>query len=125
MVDSQTKTLDRVFHALSDETRREILRRIARRECTVGELAAPFKMSLSAVSKHIKVLENARLLKRTRDGRVHRCMMDPRPLKQASDVISYYQQFWDNHFDQMERYFEKSGRRKSNHAVPEERSHDG
>ncbi|MEO5770163.1 MAG: metalloregulator ArsR/SmtB family transcription factor, partial [Polyangia bacterium] len=73
MVESRSDHLDYVFAALAHPVRRQILRRIARQEQTITELAAPFDMSLEAVSKHVQVLERARLLRRTRSGRVHRC----------------------------------------------------
>jgi DNA-binding transcriptional ArsR family regulator len=96
--------LDLIFHALADSTRRAILRLVAERECTVSEMAEPFRMSLNAVSKHIKVLEKAGLIRRTVDGRVHRCKMDAGPLEQASSLIAYYQKFWEDRFDHIEKY---------------------
>ncbi len=108
MVDNESKGLDRVFHALSDRTRREILRMLAHREYTVGELADPFRMSLAAVSKHIKVLEEAGLLERAKDGRIHRCSINAAPLRKAQDVIRYYQQFWESRFNALERFLQAS-----------------
>ena len=95
MVDKTSAALDRVFQALADPTRREILRRVAQREHTVTELAEPFNMSLAAVSKHIKVLEGAALVKQTRQGRLHRCQFNPAPLKDASELIAYLEGFWE------------------------------
>jgi DNA-binding transcriptional ArsR family regulator len=120
MVKDDSRSLDRIFHALSDSTRREILKMLTRREqLTVGELAAPFRMSLAAVSKHIKVLEEARLLTREKDGRIHRCAMNGEPLSRARDVIGFYQQFWEGRFRALEQYLlesqpkgEKNGSRK-------------
>jgi DNA-binding transcriptional ArsR family regulator len=119
MVNSQSQHLDRVFHALADSTRREILSRLTRRRHTIGELAEPFKISLAAVSKHIKVLEEAGLLDRTRDGRIHHCAMNAEPLKQAQDIIGFYRNFWEQQFKSLDRYLqedlkkgEKNGSRK-------------
>lgn len=77
---------------------------MAKRECTIGELAEPFEMTLAGVSKHIKVLERAGLIRRARDGRIHRCSMDYRPLKEASELIAYYKRFWSDRFDQLEDF---------------------
>jgi DNA-binding transcriptional ArsR family regulator len=87
MVESRSDHLDHVFRALAHPARREILRRIAREEQTVTELAAPFEMSLEAVSKHIQVLERARLLRRTRTGRVHRCRLGLAPLRVFCGIV--------------------------------------
>lgn len=108
MVNNESHKLDRVFHALSDSTRREILSMLTRKQFTIGELADPFRMSLAAVSKHIKVLEDAGLLTRARDGRIHRCTMNAGPLKEAQDVISFYQQFWENQFRSLDLYLQES-----------------
>lgn len=109
MVERKTeKQLDLIFHALADSTRRAILRMVAEKECTVSEMAEPFKMSLAAVSKHIKVLEKAGLIHRAIDGRIHRCKMDARPLQQVSSVIEHYQKFWEAGFDQLEKYLKES-----------------
>jgi len=80
-------------------TRRALLRKIAQEECRVTDLAEPFAMSLNAVSKHLKVLEAAGLLKRSKDGRVHRCRMDAAPLAQIDKVVKHYLSFWDAHLD--------------------------
>jgi DNA-binding transcriptional ArsR family regulator len=108
MVNNESRSLDLIFHALSDPTRREILRMLTTREYTIGELADPFKMSLAAVSKHIKVLEEAGLLTRARDGRIHRCTMNAAPLKKAQDIIQFYQQFWADRFRGLDQYLQQS-----------------
>ena len=95
---SSPQQLDRVFHALSDSTRRELLRMLTKRQFTIGELAEPFRMSLAAISKHVKVLEAAGLLTRTRDGRIHRCTMNAKPLAEARELIQFYQRFWEDRF---------------------------
>jgi DNA-binding transcriptional ArsR family regulator len=101
--------LDAVFSALSDGTRRRILARLSASPATVGELAAPFSMSLPAVSKHIRILERAGLLRRERDGWYHHCRLDGRPLEAASDFLARYRPFWEATLSELARYVE--GRR--------------
>jgi len=96
--------LDRSFAALADPTRRAILARLALGESRVTDLAKPFDMSLPAVSKHLKVLEEAGLLKRRREGRVHHCRLDPRPLVPAADWIARQRAFWENTLDRLHEY---------------------
>ena len=103
MVESRSDHLDYVFRALAHPARREILRRIAREEHTVTELAAPFDMSLEAVSKHVQILERARLLRRTRSGRVHRCKLVPAPLRDAAKVLAELAGLWNKRLDSLER----------------------
>jgi DNA-binding transcriptional ArsR family regulator len=103
MVESRSDHLDRVFQALAHPVRREILKRIASEERSVTELAAPFDMSLEAVSKHIQVLERARLLRRTRAGRVHRCRLGPAPLREAGKLLSQLTGIWNQRLDALER----------------------
>jgi len=102
MVESRSDHLDHIFHALAHPARREILRRIAREEQSVSELAAPFEMSLEAVSKHIQVLERAKLLRRTRAGRVHRCRLAPAPLRNAAKVLEQLTGLWNKRLDALE-----------------------
>lgn len=83
----EQKQMDRVFHALSDTTRRSILRRIKEEEFTVSELAEPYDMSLAAVSKHLKVLEKAGLIERTKQGKIHWCGLVVEPLVEAELVL--------------------------------------
>lgn len=104
MTGMKSKQLDLIFHALADETRRELLLLIAEKECTVTELAGRFDMSLNGISKHLKVLEKAGLLKRTVDGRVHRCVMDAAPLAQAEQVIETYKAFWGRQLDALDEF---------------------
>jgi len=98
--------LDLTFGALSDPIRRAILDRLIHGEASVGELAQPFNVSRPAVSKHLRVLERAGLVNRTRDGRVSRCGLDAGPMKDASDWVERYRRFWDNQLDQLVNYFE-------------------
>ena len=104
MVELQTAPqLDAVFHALGDGTRRSMLRSLAGGQRTVGELAAPFDMSLAAASKHIKALEKAGLVRRTVQGRTHFCRLEARPLEDAHEWIAFYERFWTSRLDILER----------------------
>jgi DNA-binding transcriptional ArsR family regulator len=98
--------LDRTFAALGDTTRRAILSRLALGETTVGELARPFRMSRPAISKHLRVLEEAGLVRRTRDGRVNRCTLEPEPMRAASEWVALYRPFWEGQLDALARYME-------------------
>lgn len=102
MVEFQAARLDAVFHALGDPTRRKMLRTLAGGQRTVGELAAPFDMSLAAASKHIKALERAGLIRRSVQGRTHLCRLDARPLADAQAWISFYERFWSSRLDVLE-----------------------
>ena len=106
MVKSSAARLDSVFHALADPTRRHILRSVASRERTVTEIARPYKMSLAAVSKHLKVLESAELIARERRGSFHIVRMKPETLKPAEEWISRYTCYWNAQFDNLERMLE-------------------
>ena len=108
MVKYQNDPLSTTFQALADPTRRAILARLVLGEASVGELAAPFAMSLPAVSKHLKVLEGAGLLTRTRDGRVLRCHLEPGPMKAADDWIAEYRRFWEAQLESLERYLKQT-----------------
>jgi DNA-binding transcriptional ArsR family regulator len=91
--------LDAVFHALADPTRRAMLQRLADAPMSVGELAAPHRMSLAAASKHIKSLERAGLVRRQVQGRTHLCRLAPEPLEGAHDWLGFYERFWTRQFD--------------------------
>jgi DNA-binding transcriptional ArsR family regulator len=107
MVKVSERRLDATFAALSDATRRGILTRLAQGEASVSELAAPYRMSLPAVSKHLRVLEGARLIVRRKNGRVHRCRLAAQPMQHASRWIAQYRRFWENQFDALAAYLEK------------------
>jgi len=94
--------LDNLFKALSDPTRRAMLRDLARQPRTVGELAAPFEISLAGASKHIQVLERAGLIHREVQGRVHTCHLDARPLHAGAEWIRHYERFWNRKLDALE-----------------------
>ncbi len=104
MVDRRPVVLDRVFRALASEPRREILRRVARERRTVTELAGNFDMSLAAVSKHIRVLEEANLLSHSREGRLHWCRLNPEALDPALASIEALRAFWGKQLDGLERF---------------------
>jgi DNA-binding transcriptional ArsR family regulator len=109
MVNYLSAPLDSTFAALSDATRRGILAHLARQgETSVSELAAPYKMSLPAVSKHLRVLEQAGLVARQKEGRVHRCRLRAKPMKDVAAWIEHYRQFWETQLDSLARYLEDS-----------------
>jgi DNA-binding transcriptional ArsR family regulator len=99
MVKYSPDDLDAVFAALSDPTRRAIVQRLAAGEASVSELAAPFHVSLPAVTKHLGVLERAGLLTHRRVGRVRRCKLASAPLRVADDWLAFYRTFWDARLD--------------------------
>lgn len=103
MVESTPDPLDEVFHALSDGTRRAMLRSLAGQPASVGELAAPFDISLAAASKHIKVLERAGLVRRTVLGRTHVCALDAAPLHAGLEWMRHYEHFWTRRLDALDK----------------------
>jgi len=103
VVELRTEDLDMVFFALGDGTRREMLQRLAQGPHTVSQLADPFAMSLAAASKHIKVLEKAGLIRREVQGRTHTCHLEPGPLASAHDWLAFYETFWNQRLDELER----------------------
>ncbi|MDE2383368.1 MAG: helix-turn-helix transcriptional regulator [Alphaproteobacteria bacterium] len=102
MVEYLSSSLDPVFHALGDATRRAMLRQLAQSPRSVTELAAPHDMSLAAASKHIKVLESAGLISREVQGRTHTCRLNAAPLASAQEWLSYYEKFWTSRLDALE-----------------------
>ncbi|WEK51041.1 MAG: metalloregulator ArsR/SmtB family transcription factor [Candidatus Kaistia colombiensis] len=102
MVEHSAPRLDDVFHALSDPTRRAMVARLSQSEQTVGELAAPFAITLAAASKHIKVLERAGLVARTVTGRTHVCRLDAAPIHAGMEWMRHYEQLWQRGFDTLE-----------------------
>jgi DNA-binding transcriptional ArsR family regulator len=99
MVEYDSKALDTIFHALGDATRRAMLAKLVGGERTVSELAEPFKMSLAAASKHIRVLESAGLIRRHIQGRTHRCSLSPMPLASADQWLAMYRRYWTDQLD--------------------------
>jgi DNA-binding transcriptional ArsR family regulator len=111
--------LSTTFAALADPTRRAILARLASGEASVTQLAEPFEMSLPAISKHLKVLERAGLIARGREAQWRPCRLEARPLKDVSDWVQHYRQFWEQSFDRLDAYLldlqnkeKKNGRKK-------------
>lgn len=103
MVKLSSSPLDAIFHALADPTRRAILHTLAEGEYSIGELAAPFAMSLAAASKHIKALEQAGLVQRSVQGRNHLCRLAPEPMLQAMLWLQTYEHFWAERLDALEQ----------------------
>jgi len=103
----QTDHLSATFNALADPTRRAILAKLAKGEATVGDLAKPFDMTLPAVIKHLKVLENAGLVKKERSAQWRPCHLEAKPLKQAANWIDDYRQFWEANFDRLDDYLQE------------------
>ena len=116
MVELFAPELDTVFHALGDATRRRMLSELADGERTVSQLAEPFDMSLAAASKHIKVLENAGLLRREVRGRTHVCRLEPGPLASAYEWLAFYERFWTSRLDILERLLREDDARKAAEA---------
>lgn len=108
MVKLEQHRLDTIFHALSDATRRAILRDIAKKERTVGEIAKPYDMSLAAVSKHLKVLESADLITREKRGSFQIVHIKVRTLKSAERWLAYYQKFWTERLDALEAFLNEA-----------------
>jgi DNA-binding transcriptional ArsR family regulator len=107
MVKYSPRTLNQTFAALADPTRRHILAHLARGDRRVTDLARPHTMSLPAISKHLRVLEKAGLLRRRRCGRVHQMQLDAKPLKQAAQWVEEYRKFWEGSLDRLAEYLEK------------------
>lgn len=99
-------SLDLTFGALADPTRRAILERLTTGHATVGELAKPFAVSRPAISKHLRVLERAGLVRRTKDGRISRCALDAVPMRDAAAWVQHYRTFWEQQLDALSRYLE-------------------
>jgi DNA-binding transcriptional ArsR family regulator len=102
MIEYHTQPLDRVFQALADPTRRAMLADLSQSARSVGELAAPHRISLAAASKHIKTLERAGLVKRTVVGRMHRCALEAAPLAEADAWLRRYAAFWNARLDTLQ-----------------------
>jgi len=104
MVNYTAQQLDIIFSALSDATRRAMLLRLCEGEMSVMELAKPFDISKPAITKHLKVLEKAGLLRRQVIGRVHRCRLVPQPLHEVAEWIDFYEKFWNSKLDALDTY---------------------
>lgn len=104
MVANSENDLDLAFHALSDRTRRSMLNRLVRGECSVSELAEPFDLTLAGVSKHLKVLEQARLVEKVKEGRTIRCKANLRSLEPVTALLEELGEFWRGQLDSLERF---------------------
>jgi DNA-binding transcriptional ArsR family regulator len=104
-------SLDRLFHALAHDVRRDMLDRLAAEDLTVGALAEPFAMSFAGASKHVKVLERAGLIERTVEGREHRCRLRAAPLEPANAWLQRYERYWTDRLDALEDLIARSGDR--------------
>jgi len=102
MVLDKSPSLDRVFHALAHPARRAILRRLSDREQNLSELSAPLKMSFPAASKHVRVLERARLVRRRVVGRAHLCRIAAKPLAEANEWLEGYREIWEGNFQRLD-----------------------
>jgi DNA-binding transcriptional ArsR family regulator len=107
----QTDPLSLTLSALADPTRRAILARLAASEATVNEIAEPFDISLPAVSRHLKVLETAGLITRSRDAQWRPCRLEPQALKSVDEWLEFYRRFWSGSFDKMDAYIAELKRR--------------
>ena len=101
-----TDPISGVFAALADPTRRAILARLARGEATVNELAAPFPISMQAISKHLNVLERAGLIARTREAQWRRCRIEPAPLRDVAGWVGQYRRLWEERYDTLGGYLD-------------------
>lgn len=113
---TNTARLDAVYAALGDGTRRAILQHLAVGDASVGELARPFAVSRPAISKHLRVLERAGLVRRTRDGRISRCRLDAQPLAAASEWLEHYRRFWEASFDRLDIYLRELQQKEKDHG---------
>jgi DNA-binding transcriptional ArsR family regulator len=108
--------LSATLHALADPTRRAILARLASGERSVSELAEPFDMTLPAVSKHLKVLERAGLIRRGRQAQRRPCRLEAAPLRELSDWVADYRRFWEQRLDRLEAYLNEAQARQPDHG---------
>jgi DNA-binding transcriptional ArsR family regulator len=112
MVLDQSPALDRVFHALAHPARRAMLRQLSGGERNLGELASPFRMSFPAASKHVRVLEQARLVRRRVVGRTHLCRLESKPLAQANEWLEGYRKNWESSFQRLDAVLEDLKKRE-------------
>ncbi len=113
---SVSDQLSTTLAALSDPTRRAILARLAAGEATVTELAAPFAMSMPAVSRHLKVLEHAGLITRGREAQWRPCRITAAPLKDVADWVGHYRKFWTESFDRLDEYLHEVQKKEKKHG---------
>ncbi len=114
MVNDSAERLNTVFLALADPTRRAILERLAHGEASGTELARPFSISVPAISKHLRVLENADLIFHRKDGRTHRFRLAARPMGEAAAWLEHYRHFWEAQFDSLDTYLQTTAEEEQN-----------
>jgi DNA-binding transcriptional ArsR family regulator len=124
MVKDYSPSLDRVFHALAHPARREMLRRLAEGERNLSQLAAPLRMSFPAASKHVRVLERARLVRRRVVGRTHLCRIEGQPLAQASEWLEKYRRIWEASFQRLDALLDELKREEEGGHPNPSRSRD-
>src|SRR5215472_15448098 len=117
MVKYSPRLLDLTFAALADPTRRRILQHLAEGDRCVTDLAKPHRMSLPAVSKHLRVLERAGLIRRRRCGRVHRLKLEAKPMREAQQWIEQYRRFWEQNLDRLDNYLKQLQAREKQHDL--------
>ena len=113
---NQNAQLDRVFHALSDPTRRAILSRLIRGPASVSELARPFSMAMPSLLQHLRVLESSRLIRTEKVGRVRTCEMQPTTLDAAEGWLARQRELWEGRLDRMEAYVSKLQGKERKHG---------
>ena len=116
MLTNASAQLDRTFAALADPTRRAILVRLASGEATAGELAAPFPISAPAISRHLRVLEEAGLIARRVDGQHRRCCLQPALLRSATEWLGFYREFWSSSLDRLDEHLKTQDFERKSHA---------
>jgi DNA-binding transcriptional ArsR family regulator len=117
--------LSSTFAALADPTRRAILARLASGQTSVTDLAKPFDISLPAVSKHLKVLEGAGLIARSRDAQWRPCRLQANPLKDIADWVEYYRRHWEESFEKLDRYLKELQRKNKSQEIQRKEKKDG
>lgn len=116
--------LSTTFAALADPTRRAILARLAAGESSVTDLAEPFDMSLPAITKHLKVLERAGLISRTREAQWRPCRLEAKPLQQAADWVEQFRKFWEDSLDRLEEYISELQARENQEDIQKDNDKD-
>ena len=109
---AQAAELDGVFNSLADPTRRDILKRVSIKELTIGEIAQHYKMSFAAISKHLKVLEKAKLIVKSRKGKQQVVHISPTAFKDATDYLEYYRKLWEERLDSLEEYLKNESKKE-------------
>jgi DNA-binding transcriptional ArsR family regulator len=103
----QVLNLDSIFGSLADPTRRDILKRVAAAELSVGEIAAPYQLTYAAVSKHLKILERAKLIIKHRQGKQQVVQLSPTAFHSAAEYLHWYEQLWEHRLDSLEQYLKR------------------